>query len=1525
MIPLRPQSRRRVAALPTAVPLQYPPPPLEGPRVVTIDDDPTSRDIRLSPTEDCIIEAPDPVRFIQSTNDAIVRVTGGRNVVWIGGQVIADPGQQTTLAAPVEPADNVLFVADTTGFPNSGRLRVDGEAINYTGRTPTTFTGCTRRAAAPLTFTGASDQTHTDGTVVYLGEYSRIPLHVEGNSGQVHIEGLSLEGMLCAGVRIGPNGSLVTLQNIRAVSAGTSTPTTYADGGPPAGLQWVAAGLDRLRLDRCTFVAGAAAQGATISTGVGAAVTANNVEFISGSGNTVLVTSDTATVWTNSGCRVRSDTRTLAQLIPSNPELQPKFTLAAVSGLADYVPAGAAGAGYVSPGYSATTPALTVTNVTANSATLNWSEIPGATGYLVGRDGTSTTGTGPFQTTDPATAISRTFNLLQPSTVYTLYCEPQPFATRSSIAVRTLGTLGSTTVSVSGITTSTITLNWTAVTGNPTGYLVGRDGFTADGEGPVEIEVAPTVLTQRFTNLQPGTAYTLFCEPEPGGTRRIITATTTALPAGGGGYAATYSAVYGGTGGDPLTDNFTLGTTRPTAGNTGHDADLITTTLTGNQTYTTTQTVSNTVIGGNVVIESPAVVTFNNCWIQGQSTWGTPGYNGAVEVKAGARANLTNCTISPRAGGYYLTAINCGGPVDAYRCNISQAVDLIRMYSTVGGNTIRGCYLHDYVFWDGGNGTATANGPVGTTGNGTTTATSTQFPGWSTNDCILVTGGSGNRIEGCAFDETFTTTLGTPNTAINNPSGHNGGRKYPDLDYGGGVAAEPFHGVITGLQVLNNWFQHGEYGIRTNTQARGFDTGNTMTISGNRFNVDQKAGETGNPADPHTQAKITTTLGTTTFSGNVFSDDIDVPVSMRGQALVATPAVAGVTRYEVTLTTSTPVNVSVPILYGNMYGGYDLTEKQWDTRIPAEVTLVRTAGVDLAFMVELHEEVGVGLPSGGHRYFLAQLQAQDPDWALAEGKGGNHCLYRPSKYTVPAGKNTLHAQGNRWFSDFTATHKATGLVKRVVLVHFIANGTDATTGAVIDNASLRAAQANEIANYSAANPIDFFTGDFNSSTESAGFPRAIFKAAGWTGLREKGTVVNGTSSTFDPPPATGWIEDIWSRPAQPISNSRLILTNGASDHNGWLATTFAYATAGDPGTTPTTTAPTVPLGVAATATASTATITWQPPTSTGGSPITGYRVSRNGTATSGTGAYTTVVAATVRSFQMNLLYPSTAYTLTVAAINAIGEGPAASKTVTTAAAAADPGTGTPSTGNPSGQAMPTSDLTGWKLIFTDDFTTPIALGSWPGSYATKWRGYPEPWLDTSDHGMYSPGRTHSVANSMLDIWLHSEGTQRYVGAPEPKINYLTSTTKRGQTYGRYAIRMRADKMHLYKVAYLLWPDSNLNAEGEIDYPETDFDGTSIGAYSHDVNGVHSHNAYGVKVTGNLQTWHTFVIEWRPASLKFFLDGTQIGSTTLALALPKTPMHWVIQNETALGTALPALTVQGHVQIDWVAVWSYVSG
>ena len=155
------------------------------------------------------------------------------------------------------------------------------------------------------------------------------------------------------------------------------------------------------------------------------------------------------------------------------------------------------------------------------------------------------------------------------------------------------------------------------------------------------------------------------------------------------------------------------------------------------------------------------------------------------------------------------------------------------------------------------------------------------------------------------------------------------------------------------------------------------------------------------------------------------------------------------------------------------------------------------------------------------------------------------------------------------------------------------------------------------------------------------------------------------------------------------------------------------------GTTPlpTSAAPTVPTSVQALSGDGTATLSWLPPASIGSSPISAYRISRDGndsTQTSNAG-YTTDLPATSASFAFALLNNGTQYILSVAAVNAAGAGPLVTRTVQPAAAVAPP---TPAaTGFTIGTNAPTAGAN-----TTIDFrTSTFSLDKW--SVGTCISGY----------------------------------------------------------------------------------------------------------------------------------------------------------------------------------------------------------
>lgn len=145
--------------------------------------------------------------------------------------------------------------------------------------------------------------------------------------------------------------------------------------------------------------------------------------------------------------------------------------------------------------------------------------------------------------------------------------------------------------------------------------------------------------------------------------------------------------------------------------------------------------------------------------------------------------------------------------------------------------------------------------------------------------------------------------------------------------------------------------------------------------------------------------------------------------------------------------------------------------------------------------------------------------------------------------------------------------------------------------------------------------------------------------------------------------AEGALQSTATVAASPTSYRAGALTNGSSytfDVTAVNAAGLGSVSARSAPVTPAT-LPGLPTTVKATAdhVAKTATVTWAPPSSSGGVPISGYRVSRNGTDSSGWGAYSTTLPASAGTFTFNRLVTGQTYTITVQALNEIGQsGPA---------------------------------------------------------------------------------------------------------------------------------------------------------------------------------------------------------------------------------------------------------------------------
>lgn len=251
----------------------------------------------------------------------------------------------------------------------------------------------------------------------------------------------------------------------------------------------------------------------------------------------------------------------------------------------------------------------------------------------------------------------------------------------------------------------------------------------------------------------------------------------------------------------------------------------------------------------------------------------------------------------------------------------------------------------------------------------------------------------------------------------------------------------------------------------------------------------------------------------------------------------------------------------------------------------------------------------------------------------------------------------------------------------------------------------------------------------------------------------------------------------------------------------------------------------------------------------------------------------------------------------------------------TAAPDPDPGTGDPV---PSGIPMPTTSAYPWVRVFSDDFNTDVALGSWPTAVSNRWQSY---MSGTSLGGYYDPLKVTSQSGGMLRNYLHNEDGQWKMTAPQPILNSSGLASGKYQIYGRYSYCWRAQSLQGYYMVPLLWPQTDKYLiEGEVDFPEGNLTSTNLYGFIHRTNATSGGDQYAYPTgVAAASGWHVSTIEWKPNSVKLLIDGRAIGEATSRT--PTTLMRLVLQLTTS-PAGLPQSGVAGYVDFDWVTVDRY---
>lgn len=185
----------------------------------------------------------------------------------------------------------------------------------------------------------------------------------------------------------------------------------------------------------------------------------------------------------------------------------------------------------------------------------------------------------------------------------------------------------------------------------------------------------------------------------------------------------------------------------PDATNTGHlGLSTLTTTITTNQTYSTSQTIQNTKFDGARVSVTGPNVTFRNCLFTGD--------NSASALVTCTNVNVSNaqfidCTWLPKFPRYETNGIS-GHDFTLLRCDLSHCTDQVSPSLPTGwavgdpiGVKIRQSYLHDAAWW-----TAATGGIVHPSDTETH------------NDLLQIQGGSGLEITGSTLDARFAKQYG---------------------------------------------------------------------------------------------------------------------------------------------------------------------------------------------------------------------------------------------------------------------------------------------------------------------------------------------------------------------------------------------------------------------------------------------------------------------------------------------------------------------------------------------------------------------------------------------------------------------------------------------------------------------------------------------------------------------------------------------------------------------------------------------
>lgn len=197
--------------------------------------------------------------------------------------------------------------------------------------------------------------------------------------------------------------------------------------------------------------------------------------------------------------------------------------------------------------------------------------------------------------------------------------------------------------------------------------------------------------------------------------------------------------------------------------------------------------------------------------------------------------------------------------------------------------------------------------------------------------------------------------------------------------------------------------------------------------------------------------------------------------------------------------------------------------------------------------------------------------------------------------------------------------------------------------------------------------------------------------------------------------------------------------------------------------------------------------------------------------------------------------------------------------------------------------------------FVEDFTTDAVTGLVSRLYPQSWQPYPD-----GTSGIYAPSKTVSVHDGVMDVALGTgAGAAGTFGSSAGAWDHVG---------GSFSVRAKATGGDGNGAAFMLWPTSGTWSDGEIDFPEGNFE-DSPSAFHHSMTPGKEADRVQIGTGVSWRDWHTYTVDWVPGeSVTYSVDGKVLD--TITHDVPTTPHRFMFQ--------VGNWGDQGNLLIDWVS-------